>query len=78
MSKKGNGYDAAAVVAGAVAKCGCPTEKFSACAKKFGQTDTAFADWVLIKEMATVRRRLNCPDSPKKSRSSTAEVLSGN
>lgn len=65
MSKKGLAKPEE-VIEGAVQKCGCPKETFITCAKKFKQTDIGFANWVLIKDIAHVRSRLNCTDSSRK------------
>jgi len=71
MPKKGNGYDAATVVADAMRKCNCPEEKFLACACRFdGHKDgsiqpthpvaVAFANWVSIKDRATIGGKMSC------------------
>lgn len=68
--KKGNGYDAAVVVASALEKCGCTEEKFLECARRFGKTKKVthvthptavhFADWVFMKEPAVIGARMGC------------------
>lgn len=69
--KKENGYKTEEIVAQAKEDCGCPEDKFFACAQKFGQVKeivshaghpavTSFANWVTQRTAREIANRMAC------------------
>ena len=70
-AKKGNGYVTETIVAEEMVRCGCPPERFMACAAVFGNAVGAvdrtehpmvvrFANWTAVKNRDAVAYRMSC------------------